>query len=129
MRSDRKGRETSTIIISGQSECGSVWERRFTFKTPTCDRNRIIARLKVGLQKMHMPGSISEIAVTFKDLTSVVGNQISLFRDLRNTERLSEAVKQLEVLLAKPVPIFHIREVEPWARIPERRYALVRLST
>ena len=129
MRSDRKGRGTSTINISGQSECGSVWERRFTFKTPTCDRNRIIARLKVGLQKMHMPGSISEIAVTFKDLTSVVGNQISLFRDLRNTERLSEAVKQLEVLLAKPVPIFHIREVEPWSRIPERRYALVRLST
>ena len=129
MRSDRRGRGASTIIISGQSDRGSLWERRFTFKAPVCDKNRIICRLKVGLQKMHMPGSISEIAVTFKDLTSVVGNQISLFRDLRNTERLSEAVKQLEVLLAKPVPIFHIREVEPWSRIPERRYALVRLST
>ncbi|MQF65209.1 hypothetical protein FIM04_03715, partial [SAR202 cluster bacterium AC-409-J13_OGT_754m] len=129
MRSDRRGRGASTIIISGQSDRGSLWERRFTFKAPVCDKNRIICRLKVGLQKMHMPGPISEIAVTLKNLTSVFGNQISLFRHSRNSERLSEAVKQLEVLLDKPIPIFYIREVEPWSRIPERRYALVRFGT
>ena len=42
MRSDRRGRGASTIIISGQSDRGSLWERRFTFKAPVCDKNRII---------------------------------------------------------------------------------------
>ena len=129
MHPERKGRGGRTIIISGHSDCGSRWERRFTFKVPIYDKNRILFRLKTGLQKMYMPGPISEISVTLKDLTRELRNQVSLFRYSRNSERLCEAVKQLEVLLTKPIPIFHIREIEPWSRIPERRYALVRFGT
>jgi len=34
-------------------------------------------------------------------------------------------MRQLEVLLGCKPPIYQMKEVEPWSRIPERRQALV----
>ena len=62
---------------------------------------------------------------TSKRLTGEAGLQSSLFNDVRREENLREAVRQLEVRLGRRPPIYQVREVEPWSRIPERRQALV----
>jgi DNA polymerase-4/protein ImuB len=51
------------------------------------------------------------------------GQQKSLFAEVRNRDHLLEDIKQLELRQGNP-QVFKIKEVEPWSRIPERRYAL-----
>ena len=55
------------------------------------------------------------------------GRQKSLFSEVRARDHLLEDIKQLEFRLGSP-QVFKIKEVEPWSRIPERRYALTPLS-
>jgi hypothetical protein len=37
-------------------------------------------------------------------------------------------ISQLRARLKIAPPIYQVRELEPWSRIPERRYALVQMS-
>jgi hypothetical protein len=37
-------------------------------------------------------------------------------------------LRQLGARLGVQPPIYHVREVEPWSRLPERRQALVPFS-
>ena len=52
------------------------------------------------------------------------GRQKSLFSDIRAKEHLAEDIRQLELKLGNP-QVYTVKEVEPWSRIPERRYALI----
>ena len=56
-----------------------------------------------------------------------IGKQRSLFTEVRAQDHLLDDIKQLELRLGSP-QVFKIKEVEPWSRIPERRYALAPLS-
>ena len=38
---------------------------------------------------------------------------------------MKEMMRQLEALLGGKPPIYQMKEIEPWSRIPERRQALV----
>ena len=58
-------------------------------------------------------------------LTGEAGRQESLVLDVRRRENLKEALRQLKARLGIEPPIYAIREVEPWSRLPERRQALV----
>ena len=49
------------------------------------------------------------------------------FPEVRARDHLLDDIKQLELRLGSP-QVFKIKEVEPWSRIPERRYALTPLS-
>ena len=51
------------------------------------------------------------------------GRQKSLFPDIRAKDHLMNDIKQLELRLGNP-QVYTVKEVEPWSRIPERRYAL-----
>jgi DNA polymerase-4/protein ImuB len=63
--------------------------------------------------------------LTLGGITGESGIQSSLFSDVRKREQLKEMMRQLEVLLGCKPPIYQMKEVEPWSRIPERRQALV----
>ena len=56
------------------------------------------------------------------------GRQESLWAEVRRDQKLQEVVNQLEARLDTTPPVYQVRELEPWSRIPERRHALVRLS-
>ena len=60
-------------------------------------------------------------------LTDDFSIQKSLFSFSRKEEDLLESIKQLEIRLGCKVPIYEIKEIEPWSRIPERRTALMRI--
>ena len=58
----------------------------------------------------------------------VLACRSTLWTEVRRDQKLQEAVSQLEARLGTAPPIYQVREVEPWSRIPERRHALVQLS-
>ena len=45
----------------------------------------------------------------------------------RQLAEIAEAARQLQARYGR-VPLYHAIEVEPWSRIPERRWALVQVA-
>jgi hypothetical protein len=51
-----------------------------------------------------------------------------MWKDVKRDDDLREMISQLRARLKIAPPIYQVRELEPWSRIPERRYALVQMS-
>jgi DNA polymerase IV len=103
------------------------WERDINFKEPAMDIKNAIARLKRALEDYPQPGPVEQIGIRINRLGYPLGRQRNLFADIRAQEHLADDIKQLELKLGNP-QIYRVKEVEPWSRIPERRYALTPTS-
>lgn len=101
------------------------WQRRMAFREPVGERAKALALIKHTLEGRPPPGPLESLRITLSGLTGEAGRQESLFSDVRRQENLNEALRQLQARLGKQPPVYHIREVEPWSRLPERRRALV----
>jgi len=99
------------------------WEKSITFKEPAMDVKSIIFRLKRLLEEYPQPGPVEQLGIKVERLGFPRGRQKSLFSDIRAKEHLAEDIKQLELKLGNP-QVYQVKEIEPWSRIPERRYAL-----
>ena len=77
------------------------------------------------LESATFPGPLEDMKLTLAGLTGESGAQASLFSDVRKQEQLREMMRQLEARLGGKPPIYQVREIEPWSRVPERRRALV----
>jgi DNA polymerase-4 len=99
------------------------WERIIKFKEPAMDLNNALARAKRVLEDYPQPGPVEQLGLSITSLGYPRGRQRSLFSDMRAREHLAEDIRQLESRLGTP-QIYKVKEVEPWSRIPERRYAL-----
>jgi len=84
--------------------------------------------IKSKLDDLALPGPIEDMRLTLSGLTGEAGRQESLWTEVRRDQKLQEAVSQLEARLGTTPPVYQVRELEPWSRIPERRHALVQLS-
>jgi DNA polymerase-4/protein ImuB len=73
---------------------------------------------------MALPGPLEDVSLTLKELTGEAGLQGNLFQDIRRRNQLRQAIAQLKASQGRN-PIYEVKEVEPWSRIPERRRALV----
>ena len=118
------GRSARAALLEGHILNKPSWQRRFVFKTPVSDRSSAYSVIKGSLDNLSLPGPFEEVRLTLKNLTGEVGRQESLFQEVRLRERLKDTIAQLIVSQGRN-PIYHVREVEPWSRIPERRRALV----
>ena len=107
---------------------GAPWTKRISFREPLADRKRILRIIKDSLAGMILPGPVEDMNVTLWGLTGQSGLQSSLLLDVKRRANLSDSLRQLEARIGRRPPIYQIREVEPWSRIPERRRALVQLS-
>jgi DNA polymerase-4 len=103
------------------------WERSIQFKEPAMDVRSVISRLKPVLENAPQPGPVERLGMKIIGLGRRGGRQKSLFSDVRARERLLDDIKQLDLRLGGP-QVFKIKEVEPWSRIPERRYVLTSAS-
>jgi DNA polymerase-4 len=99
------------------------WERTIQFKEPSMDIKSALARVKRVLEDYPQPGPVENIGLTIDRLGYPNGRQKSLFSEIRAREHLMNDIRQLEFRLGNP-QVFTVKEVEPWSRIPERRYAL-----
>jgi DNA polymerase-4/protein ImuB len=125
VRPDLKGRCARLIDLQGQVYRRATWTKQFTFKAPVGDARQAVLRIRTGLENAGIPGPLETLALSLKGLTGETGQQSSLFSDVRRHEQLQQALRQLDAVLGKQAPVYHIREVEPWSRLPERRHALV----
>ncbi len=99
------------------------WERSINFKEPAMDIKSVVARLKRIMEEYPQPGPVEQVGIHIDRLGFPRGRQKSLFSDMRAQEHLADDIEQLEFKLGNP-QIYRVKEIEPWSRIPERRYAL-----
>lgn len=111
-------------------EQGASWLTEVTLKDPSADRDRIAAPLKTRLEQSPPTGAVERLAVEFTQFAPGT-TELQLFaRDAASAARarrrhaLREAVNEIKHRLKRTM-LYHVIEVHPWSRIPERRYALI----
>ena len=101
------------------------WAKPFVFKDAISNKVRMLSAIRASLETVEVPGALEDLRLTLSGITGDLGIQYSLFPDMRRQEQLRETIKQLEVRLGTRPPIYQVRDMEPWSRIPERRQVLV----
>jgi DNA polymerase-4 len=119
-----KGRGIRKLTLWTRTWNAEHWERNISFKEPAMGARSAISRIKRVLEDYPQPGPVEEVGLHITALGYPRGRQKSLFSDIRAKEHLAEDIKQLELKLGNP-QVYKVKEVEPWSRIPERRYALM----
>ena len=125
LRPELNGRLARVLTLKGEVYRGIPWTKRLSFKEPTKDKRRVMTRIKASFERVGLADSVEGLSLTLSDLTEDYGRQESLFAEVRNRQQLQETMKALQALLGGPPPVFQVRELEPWSRIPERRHTLV----
>ena len=119
-----KGRGIRRLAVWTRGWDASHWERIIQFKEPAGDIKTVMSRVKRVLESFPQPGPVEQVGLKITGLGWPGGRQGSIFREVRSRDHLMRDIRQLEFRLGNP-QIFQVKEVEPWSRIPERRYALM----
>ncbi len=124
-RPEVNGRYVRTATLESHVFRRPPWVRRFTFKEALGGKEKALSSLKSRMTAKELPGPLEDLKLTLAGFTGESGIQAGLFSDIRKQEQLREMMRQLEVHLGGKPPIYRMKEIEPWSRIPERRQALV----
>ena len=107
---------------------GAPWIRGVAFRDAVGGKEMAARTLRATLDGTVLPGPLEDLGLTLSGLTGESGIQTGLFSDMRRQEQLREMMRQMEVRLRVKPPIFKVKDIEPWSRIPERRQALVQFD-
>jgi nucleotidyltransferase/DNA polymerase involved in DNA repair len=121
------GRSARQVRLRALLSDGTSWERLYTFKEAlsTRDAARRALKSKLDLPNGLPPAPIDELALELLGLAGEAARQPGLFvARARQLAEIAEAARQLRARYGR-VPLYRVVEVEPWSRIPERRWALV----
>ena len=124
-RPEIRGKYVRTAGIESQILRRPPWARHFAFKNAVGSKEKALFILKGRMDALELPGPLEDMRLTLAGFTGESGIQAGLFSDVRKKEQLREMMRQLEALLGCRPPIYQMRDVEQWSRIPERRQALV----
>jgi nucleotidyltransferase/DNA polymerase involved in DNA repair len=122
-----QGRSVRQVRLRALLSDGTSWERLYTFKEALSTREgaRRALKSKLDLPNGFPPAPIEELALELLGATGEAARQPGLFvARARQLGEIAEAARQLRARYGR-VPLYHAVEVEPWSRIPERRWALV----
>ena len=125
-----QGRSVRQVRLRALLSDGTSWERLYTFKEAfsTRDAARRALKSKLDLPNGLPPAPIEELALELLGLAGEAARQPGLFvARARQLAEIAEAARQLRARYGR-VPLYHAIEVEPWSRIPERRWALVQVA-
>jgi len=106
---------------------GGSWERALTFRDPLGDEESIAYVVKKLFEPVQLAGPVEAMTLEFIELTGELGKQRSLLfaEQARRRAQLFGALRQLKTRFGGDAQVARVVEVEPWSRIPERRYALI----
>ena len=124
---ERAGRSARAATLTATLATGPQQRWTVAFPAPTRDPEHLHRALAARLEGVTLPAAVTALALTLHGLGREVGVQARLFpapTRLRQRQGLAATLAQLRARFGRPV-ILQIVEVEPWSRIPERRYALV----
>jgi DNA polymerase-4/protein ImuB len=106
------------------------WLANILLKDPTADADRIAAPLKTRLEQSPPTGAVERLILEFTAFAPGT-TELQLFaRDAQAAARagqqraLQSAAREIRMRVKRAV-LYHIIEVQPWSRLPERRYALI----
>jgi DNA polymerase-4/protein ImuB len=118
------GRAVRGLALSLALSNDHHWERMLTFREPVADQNRLLRALAAKLDGVTLPAAAEALILGLRDLCAETGVQGSLFsaREKRRAG-LETALAQVRSRFGRAL-ITQVVEVEPWSRLPERRYAL-----
>jgi nucleotidyltransferase/DNA polymerase involved in DNA repair len=125
-RREAFGRAARALRLRVHLEDGHVWERGVTFREPVGSSERMLLALTHKLEGAELPSPFCEVELTVLELCGESVQQGNLFTQQRTRQlaRVAEAARQLKARYGRPV-LARVLEVEPWSRIPERRFALI----
>src|SRR5262245_5887480 len=126
----RIGWRVHALRVRAELEGGGSWLTAHLLKEPTADAGRIIAPLKMRLEQSPPAGAVERLVLEFTGFAPGT-TELQLFaRDAQAAARagqqraLRSAAREIRMRV-KRAALYHIIEVQPWSRLPERRYALI----
>ena len=125
-----QGRSVRQARLRALLSDGTSWERLYTFKEglSTRDAARRAIKSKLDLPNGLPPAPVEELALELLGFGGEAARQPGLFvARARQLAEIAEAARQLRARYGR-VPLYHAIEIEPWSRIPERRWALVQVT-
>ena len=116
------------LTITLTLEDGRTWERAHTFRTPTVDIPTALFAVRTRLDALELPAAVVTVTLRLHDLCGERGQQARLFStNARQQAAVNEAVRQVRARIGG-VPLLRVVPLEPWSRLPERRFALAEYS-
>ena len=128
--SRRIGWRVQAVRLVAEVEGDRSWLADLLLKDPTADGARIAAPLRTRLEQAPPAGAVTRLIL---ELTAFAPGttELQLFaRDAVAAARagqrraLESAAREIHQRL-KRTCLYHVIEVQPWSRLPERRYALI----
>ncbi|HYM14913.1 MAG TPA: DNA polymerase Y family protein [Dehalococcoidia bacterium] len=106
---------------------GGSWQRTLTLREPLGDEETLVYVLRKLIEPLQLAAPVEDLTLEFAGLTAETGKQRSLLfaEQARRHTQLIAALRQLKARFNGEPQIARVVEVEPWSRIPERRYALI----
>jgi protein ImuB len=126
----RTGWRVQTVRVRAALEQGASWMIEAMLKDPAALRERIHAPLLTHLERTPPTGAVESLAVEFTAFARGT-DELQLFaRDAAAAARagrrraLRGAAREIHQRLKRHM-LYRVVEVQPWSRLPERRYALI----
>jgi DNA polymerase-4/protein ImuB len=133
VRADMESGQADEDASRGAACCAPTtrsWLVNVLLKEPTADAARIAAPLKTRLEQSPPTGGVERLVLEFTAFAPGT-TELQLFaRDAQAAARagqqraLQSAAREVRMRVKRAV-LYHIIEVQPWSRLPERRYALI----
>jgi len=126
----RTGWRVQQVRVRAELERGASWLVETVLKDPTAERGRIAAPLKTRLEQSPPAKAVERLAVEFTGFAPGTAELQLFARDASAAARagrrraLRHAAEEIQIRLHRTM-LHHVIEVQPWSRIPERRYALI----
>jgi len=130
----RSGWRVQVVRARAELEHGASWLVEATLKDPSADRERVAAPLKTQLERSPPAGAVERLVVEFTAFVPGTAELQLFARDAQAAARagrrraLRSAAQEIKLRLKRSL-LYHVIEVQPWSRLPERRYALIDFDT
>jgi nucleotidyltransferase/DNA polymerase involved in DNA repair len=131
LRADlESGQAAGNVRDAADPTTNRSWLVNVLLKEPTADGARIAAPLKIRLEQSPPTGAVERLVLEFTAFAPGT-TELQLFaRDAQAAARagqqraLQSAVREVRMRVKRSC-LYHVIEVQPWSRLPERRYALI----
>ncbi len=126
----RSGWLVQVVRVHAELEHGASWLAEATLKDPSATLERIAAPLKTQLERSPPAGAVERLVVEFTAFAPGTAELQLFARDAGAAARagrrraLQSAAREIALRIRRPM-LYHVIEVQPWSRLPERRYALI----
>ena len=126
----RIGWRVQGVRLRADLEGGGSWLAAVLLKDPTADGTRIAAPLEMRLEQSPPTGAVERLVLEFTAFAPGTAELQLFARDAGAAARagqqhaLQSAAREIRMRMKRSC-LYHVIEVQPWSRLPERRYALI----